>query len=196
MHLALFYGHKSMHLVGPPAAPGQTLLDGSAEGAASVERASNLGMPRQHVHRYLPVALANGCATPEIAARHPCVVTGGYSMSVATLSRAASTAVVLVSLAAALPSPARATTFALGVVSAPTDIPVGNEGLRGLFEDDYTFSIGQGSSLAFSAFLETPPSNRFWIGDLNAELFRGSESLVQGTAESGEIPGGGSLSPR
>lgn len=112
-------------------------------------------------------------------------------MSVATLSRAASTAVVLVSLAAALPSPARATTFALGVVSAPTDIPVGNEGLRGLFEDDYTFSIGQGSFLAFSAFLETPPSNRFWIGDLNAELFRGSESLVQGTAESGEIPGGG-----
>ena len=54
-------------------------------------------------------------------------------MSVATLSRAASAAVVLVSLAAALPSPARATTFALGVVSAPTDIPVGNEGLRGLF---------------------------------------------------------------
>lgn len=93
---------------------------------------------------------------------------------------AAATFACLGALAAA---PAQALTVSLGTISAPVTLGVFNSGLSGPFTDSFSFTIASGDSFTFGGHLETPPSNRFWIDDLDATLLRGASVVAEGDSQ-------------
>jgi hypothetical protein len=80
-------------------------------------------------------------------------------------------------------TPAQALTVSLGTISAPGAFGVSNSGLSGPFADSFSFTIASGSSFTFTGSLETPPSNRFWIDDLDATLFKGGAVAAEGDSQ-------------
>jgi hypothetical protein len=76
---------------------------------------------------------------------------------------------------------AGAATNPLGTVSEPVQFEVGGGGLDP-FVDDYGFTVADGARLSFSALLGTPPSNRFWIPDIDAELWSDGRLLAEADA--------------
>ena len=79
--------------------------------------------------------------------------------------------------------PAHADTFALGSVTGPRTFTFDDIAHATPFEDVFTFSVAAGTSLSFSAFVNTPLSNRFWINDLDGRLERGGLTVLEGDAE-------------
>jgi hypothetical protein len=90
---------------------------------------------------------------------------------------------LLASLAMFLATSAHALTVSLGTISSPSQLSVSNDGLIGDFGDSFIFSIASGSSFSFSAWLETPPSNRFWIDDLGGALLGNDVLLAEGDSQ-------------
>jgi len=74
---------------------------------------------------------------------------------------------------------AQAATFDLGTINAPIARHVGNTGLLGPFDDSFTFTIGAGHSLSWSAFVTTGFNRRNQILDMDGELW-GSGVLLEG----------------
>jgi hypothetical protein len=92
-------------------------------------------------------------------------------------------AATLACLGALTATPAQAITVSLGTISAPGALGVSNTGLAGPFADSFSFTIASGASFTFTGLLETPPSNRFWIDDLDATLFKGSAAVAEGNSQ-------------
>lgn len=76
---------------------------------------------------------------------------------------------------------ADAASIPLGVVSGPIEFDVGGGGIDP-FVDDHGFTVADGTRLSFSAMLGTPPSNRFWIPDIDAELWSDGRLLAEADA--------------
>lgn len=91
-------------------------------------------------------------------------------------------------LALAAAAPARAGTYALGEVGAPGAFAFADIGHADPFEDVYTFSVAAGTSLAFSAFFNTPYSNWFWIGDLDGTLAHAGSTVAEADARTVYLP--------
>jgi len=91
-------------------------------------------------------------------------------------------------------TPALATDFALGEISAPTAFSLGNDGLLGAFSDVYSFSIAAANAFEFESFVSTGFSRRNAIPDMVAALYSiggSSESLVaNGFAQTVLLPEG------
>jgi len=101
--------------------------------------------------------------------------------STPALFRRAVLACAAAAFAAALP--AHAETFSLGAVTGPTAFTFDDISHTMPFEDVFTFSVASGTSFAFSAFFNTPLSNRFWINDLDGRLERGGTTVIEAGAE-------------
>jgi hypothetical protein len=76
---------------------------------------------------------------------------------------------------------AGAASIPLGVVSEPIEFEVGGGGIDP-FVDSHGFTVADGVRLSFSAMLGTPPSNRFWIPDIDAELWSDGRLLAEADA--------------
>jgi hypothetical protein len=93
---------------------------------------------------------------------------------------AAATFACLGALAA---TPAQALTLSLGTITSPGILGISNAGLSGPVADSFSFTIASGASFTFTGLLETPPSNRFWIDDLDATLLKGGVSIAEGDSQ-------------
>ncbi len=87
-------------------------------------------------------------------------------------------------------APARATDFALGEISAPVSLAIGNAGLLGPFADAFSFSIGATDSFDFESFVSTGFSNRSAIPDMVGALYSGATLVANGLAETVVTPEG------
>jgi hypothetical protein len=85
---------------------------------------------------------------------------------------------------------AQAATFDLGTINAPIDRHVGNTGLLGPFADSFTFTIGAGHELSWSAFVSTGFNRRSQILDMDGELWGSSGLLEAGDATTIYAPEG------
>lgn len=86
--------------------------------------------------------------------------------------------------------PVQAETFALGSIISPASFTIGNDRLLGPFADSFTFSIGTGDSFEFSSFLTTGYTTRWFIPDMQADLYSGETLLLAGNAETNLSPEG------
>lgn len=77
---------------------------------------------------------------------------------------------------------AGAASIPLGMVSGPIAFEIGGGGIDP-FVDDHGFTVADGVRLSFSAMLGTPPSNRFWIPDIDAELWSDGTLLAEADAQ-------------
>lgn len=93
---------------------------------------------------------------------------------------AAATVACLVAFAA---TPVQALTVSLGTLSSPGAFGIANSGLSGPVADSFSFTIASGAEFTFTGLLQTPPSNRFWIGDLDATLFKGGAPVAEGNSQ-------------
>ena len=86
---------------------------------------------------------------------------------------------------------AQAATFDLGTINGPIARSVGNTGLLGPFEDSFTFTIGAGHTLSWSAFVSTGFNRRNQILDMDGELLgSGGGVLESGDATTEYMPEG------
>ena len=76
--------------------------------------------------------------------------------------------------------PAHAATYALGPVNGPTTFSFDDVSHTEPFQDVFTFSVAAGASLSFSAFIDTPYSNWFWINDLDGRLEHDGTTVIDG----------------
>ena len=90
----------------------------------------------------------------------------------------------------ALPFHAHAESFALGTVSSPASLSMGNGDLLGAFSDTYSFSIAPGHAFEFDSFLSTGFSRRSFILDMQAALYGGDGLLQSGNAATVTMPEG------
>jgi len=74
---------------------------------------------------------------------------------------------------------AEAATFDLGTINTPIARHVGNTGLLGPFEDSFTFTIGAGHSLSWSAFVSTGFNRRSQILDMDGELLGSGGAVLE-----------------
>jgi hypothetical protein len=90
----------------------------------------------------------------------------------------------LVCAAIAASTPGHADVINLGTQSAPASVSFGNSWLSGAFLDSFKFSIGPSNTFLVSSFLTTGFSNRAFINDMQASLFRDAALIEAGTATS------------
>jgi len=74
---------------------------------------------------------------------------------------------------------AEAANFDLGTINGPIARHVGNTGLLGPFEDSFTFTIGAGHSLSWSAFVSTGFNRRNQILDMDGELLSSGGAVLE-----------------
>lgn len=70
----------------------------------------------------------------------------------------------------------------LGEVNAPAQFSVEGRTLDP-FVHHHSFTVAPGVRLSFSAALSTPPSNWFWINDMDATLWAGGAPLAEAHAQ-------------
>jgi len=85
----------------------------------------------------------------------------------------------------------QAATIDLGTINGPIARRVGNSGLLGPFEDSFTFTIGAGHSLSWSAYVTTGFNRRNQIIDMDGVLLgSGGSVLEEGDAVTEYAPEG------
>lgn len=75
-------------------------------------------------------------------------------------------------------APAHAAPHALGTITGPDGYFFDDLSHTTAFEDTFQFTVAPGAIVSFSAFANTPMSNRFWIGDLDGRLETAAGSPV------------------
>lgn len=78
--------------------------------------------------------------------------------------------------------PAPAVAAPLGNITGPARFSVDGRALDP-FVDHYRFTVAPGVRLSFSASVSTPPSNWFWINDMDATLWAGGAPLAEAHAQ-------------
>lgn len=75
-------------------------------------------------------------------------------------------------------APAHAANHALGNITGPDAYFFDDLAHTDPFEDVFAFTVAPGALVSFSAFGNTPMSNRFWIGDLDGRLERAAGGTI------------------
>lgn len=70
----------------------------------------------------------------------------------------------------------------LGEITGPAEFSVEGRTLDP-FVDHHSFTVAPGVRLSFSASVSTPPSNWFWINDMDATLWAGGTPLAEAHAQ-------------
>jgi hypothetical protein len=78
--------------------------------------------------------------------------------------------------------PAPSVAAPLGDITGPARFSVDGRALDP-FVDHYRFTVAPGVRLSFSASVSTPPSNWFWINDMDATLWANAEPLAEAHAQ-------------